>query len=32
MNSKFNLLIYKSAVEDASVEVVLKEETIWATQ
>lgn len=32
MNSKFNLLIYKSAVEDASVEVVLKDETIWSTQ
>lgn len=32
MNSKFNLLIYKTAVEDTSVEVVLKEETIWATQ
>lgn len=30
--NKFNLLIYKSAMEDASVEVVLKDETIWATQ
>lgn len=30
--NKFNLLIYKSALEDTSVEVVLKDETIWATQ
>lgn len=32
MDNTFNLLIYKSAVEEASVEVVLKDETIWATQ
>ncbi|NLA71719.1 MAG: virulence RhuM family protein, partial [Clostridiaceae bacterium] len=32
MNKDFQFLIYRSAVEDVSVNAVIKDETIWLTQ
>jgi hypothetical protein len=32
MNKEFQFLIYRSAEEDASINAVIKDETIWLTQ